>query len=340
MAVPTINSVTPALGHSGGNTLIEIDGTGFALPPAPPATGKTVDPAPSVTVTVGGRAASAVAVVSSGLIYCLTPKGSLNADETLNTTPQNVVVQNNDATGAPIGGEVATAAGAFTFQQPDLTEESELTRVLRALMLEIKLQVHNNVVLSTHTDFDSSTGDMLNLALVASFPAIILGNLEIPENRQHAVNEEQDYEIPGELFIKRRPPVVVDVNLTLVGVADNPLVIMNLMQVVRTFFKKTPWLVLDRDSADASQGTVRYELDWSFAGPVAVSHQADNSNVESFAGSICIRGVLLEDMPGISRAKPAGAGIPAHFPHEATTGIGAVSASDETAVVVQGPDKV
>jgi hypothetical protein len=148
-------------------------------------------------------------------------------------------------------------------------------------------------------------------------------------------NEPEDHDIGNGLFISRRPAVSVDVSMTLVGVADNPIVILNLLQAVRMFFKKTPWLEVNRSATDASLGSVKYELDFSISGPVSVSHQADNSNVESFAGSIIVRGVLLEDMPGISQSKPSA--IPARFPHEATVAIGAISRDDEGAVVLQTP---
>jgi hypothetical protein len=330
VAVPTISTITPNLGHSGGQTLIEIDGTGFALPPAPPSVGVAPVPFPSVSVSIGGRMATQVAVVSSSLIYCLTPKGDPGA-------PVDVVLWNNDATGTLIPGEVVTAVAAYTFQRPDLTEESELARVVRAFIQEVKRQVHPNVSFSTHTDYDGDTGDLLNLAYVESMPAIILGNLDVPEDRIHAVNAPQEFTSGSGNFITRRPPVVVDVTMTLVGVTDNPITILNLMQAVRMFFKKNAWLELDRDATDATLGSVKYELDWSFAGGVAVSHQGDNSNVESFGGSVVIRGVLLEDMPGISRTKPAA--VSAHYPHEATTGVGFVSAADESAVVLQAPQK-
>lgn len=340
MTVPTVSAITPTVGHSGGKTLVQIDGTGFALPPPPPATGPTTAPPPSVTVTIGGKPATNVAVVSDELIYCLTPKGSLNADDTesLDTTPKDVVVQNNHADGTPVVGETATLAAAFTFQQPSLDVESHLASVVRTLIRELKLQVTNNVTFSTHTDYDASTGDQLNTAFVAALPALILGNLEVPEDRIHAVNEEVDHEIPGGLFISRRPPVVVDVLLNLVGVDNNSIRILNLMSVIRSFFKKNAWLYVDRDPSNLSLGQVRYELDWSFAGPVNVSHQADGSNVESFGGQVCVRGVLIEDMSGISTSKPGA--IPATFPHEATTRIGGVSADDETAVTVDSPNKL
>jgi hypothetical protein len=340
VAVPTISAITPPTGHSGGRTLVQIDGTGFALPPTPAATGKTTAPLPSVTVTIGGRAATNVAVVSHELIYCLSPKGALLADETesLDTSAKDVVVQNNDALGAPVVGETATLAAAYTYAQPSLDVQSDLARTIGTFIRELKLQVLNNVSFSTHTDYDASTGDLLNTVIVASMPALILGNLEVPEDRIHAVNEETDFEIPGGLFISRRPPVVVDVLMTLVGVDSNSIRILNLMSVVRSFFKKNAWLYVDRDPSDLSLGQVRYELDWSFSGPVSVSHQADGSNVESFAGQVCIRGVLIEDMSGVSTSKPSA--IPARFPHEATTRIGGVSADDETAVTVGNPDKL
>ena len=323
---PTVNAITPNLGHSGGNTLIEVDGTNFALPPAPVALGPTTPPPPSVSITIGGAPCAAVAVVSSSLIYCLTPKGDPDAG------PQALVLQNLDASGNPVPGESVTVSAAYTFQRPNLSEESELARVVRSLIVELERQLIPNVNFSTHTDYDASTGDLLNYTYVAALPALIISNLEVPEDRIHAVNEEQDYDAGNGLFIKRRPPVTVDVQMTLVGVTDNSITILNLMQATRIFFKKNPWLIVNRDVSDPSQGSVQYELDWTFTGPVNVSHQGDNSNVESFGGLVVIRGVLLEDMPGISRTKPAA--IPAKYPHEATTGIGAVSNNDATAVVL------
>lgn len=405
MTVPSITSVTPNEGHSGGKTLIEIVGTGFAVPFTPDSTGPTTPLSPSVSVTIGERACTNVAVVSDTLIYCLTPKGDVGEtdytftiddpdDDQLvitghtlaNDTPvtlsstsalpapfapdtcyfivdadtdvlslaatpgglaidiedagsgtltlttarrSQVVLQNLDDEGNAVSGEVAFYCG-FTYQRPDLSEESELARVVRAFMQELKRQIIPNVNLSTHTDYDAATGDLLNLTYVEELPAIVLANLEIPEDRIHAVQEPPDFDQEDDRFIERRPAVAVDVTCTLVGVSDNPVEILNLMQVVRMFFKKNPYLELDRATDHPEYGTVKYEMDFSFAGPVSVTHQGDNSNVESFGGQIAIRGVILEDMPGITRAKPPG--IAAKYPHEATTGFGWKSAEDETAV--------
>ncbi len=416
MAVPTISSVSPATGHSGGQTLLEIVGTGFALPAAPAATGPVAVAPPSVTVTVGGRAATGVAVVSATTIYCLTPKGDpvqitrgFTASATTNLltsaahglkagqsvrpyvssdagelpapliahreyfvvspltntlqlaltpggaaidlttdgtgtlaldawTPVNVTVQNNGSTGVPVSGELATATAAFAFARPDLAEESELARAMRALIRELKRQVHPNVSLSTHTDYDSTTGDTLNLALVESVPALILGNLEIPEDRIHHVPARTEVDVGTGRFVERRPAVAVDLQGTLIGVANNQIELLNLMHALRMFFKKTPYLDVDRSASDSSLGAVQYELDWSFGGPVSVSHQGDNTNVESFGGSVVVRGVLLEDMPGISNDRPASMPSTAP-PHESTTRWGYKAADDATAVTVDAGPK-
>ncbi len=181
---PTITAVTPSSGHSGGRTLTEVVGTGFALPPAPPGYGPAPEPAPSVVVTFGGVPATCVQVVSDELLYLLTPEGDPDGGAVV------VLLQNCDAAGDPVLGEVATLPAGFTFVRPDLTEESELARGVRALMQSLKRQVIPNVVFTTHTDYDDATGDQLNFAALESLPALVLANLDVPEDRHYAANEE------------------------------------------------------------------------------------------------------------------------------------------------------
>jgi len=87
---PTIASVTPATGPTGGGTAITVAGTGFQ---------------PGATVTVGGAAATAVTWVSATGLTATTPAGLAGA--------ANVVVTNPDA-------QSATAAAAFTYVTPTL----------------------------------------------------------------------------------------------------------------------------------------------------------------------------------------------------------------------------
>lgn len=318
----SVETVSPAAGHSGGQTLVEVTGSGFRLPAAPPTAGPAPVPPPSVRVLVGGAAASDVRVYSQNFLTFLTPKG--DPDDA-----RDVVVQNLDASGNVV--EAYTLVGAFTFQRPDLTQESELARVVRALIRELARQIHPNVHFSTHSDYEDDSGLVDNMVNVGSVPALVLGNLEAPENREHHVDEGVEMDVENDRFIERRPPVTVDLNMTLVGVTDNAITILNLMQATRMFFKKNAWLVLDRVAGAPERGQVSYEMDWSFGGPVSVAHQGEG-NIESFGGRVVIRGVLLEDMPGVSTDKPAG--IPAHVPHEATLRHGWKTAPDASAVQV------
>ncbi len=330
MAVPTIASVTPGEGHTGGKTLVEITGTNFKLDPAPAPTGPTTPaPFPPMRVLFGDKPATSVSVVSSTQLYCLTPINdeivNRNADKTVASYGAvDVRIDNLDTTtGIPITNEHATALEAYTYRRPDLSQEGALARTLRTFIRELKRQTIENVNYATHTDYDAETGDMLNLAYVEELPAIILSSPEVPENRALAVNSIEDFPADDGRFISRRPPIVVDLNMTLVGVSNDPVELLNLMQVVRLFFQKNPQLEVARDASDPSRGVVRYDMDFRFGGPTSVSRQADNSNVQSFSGPISIQGILLEDMPGITTAKPPG--IPAHYPHEATVGYGYVA---------------
>ena len=154
MPVPTISSVTPNVGHTGGRNVIVLAGTNFRLPPAPPATGPTNGIVPkTVKVTLGGVDATDVRVFSATELDCrpgIHDPGAVS-----------VVVQNLDDNGAPIAGESATLASGYTYQRPDLTAESDLIRILRVLRRELARQVTPEVAITTHADFDSL---MLKLA--------------------------------------------------------------------------------------------------------------------------------------------------------------------------------
>lgn len=404
MATPTIANVTPAEGHTGGRTLVEITGTGFRLPTSPAPTGPTSAPPPSVRVTFGTVAASNVAIFSSTLLSCLTPEndertielawsvtattdtfaaalhgladgtpirlvadggplpspldasrayfvrdataGTFKLSESVGGAVVDVAidgagraravgayaitVENLDDAGAPITGESVTRANAFTFRRPDLGQESELARVVRALLRMLKRQILENVHFATHTDYDAETGDLNAIAFVQRLPALVVANLEVPDDRDYFVEGDQDFDAGAGRFVSRRPPVVSMIRFDLIGVSDDPIENLNLLQAVRIFFRKNPRISLDRDGSDPARGIVAYDLEAVLGGPVTVTRGADAVNVQSFSGEVRIRGVLLEDMPGITAAKPAG--IPAHLPHEATKGFGHVTADGPEAV--------
>jgi hypothetical protein len=97
--MPTIDSISPAFGYTGGGDAVTISGSGF------------VD---GLTVTIGGGDASEIVVSGDGLsITCLTPAGT--------TGPVDVVVTNPDASSATLlggffyGVAISSLSPAFGF---------------------------------------------------------------------------------------------------------------------------------------------------------------------------------------------------------------------------------
>jgi hypothetical protein len=164
-----------------------------------------------------------------------------------------------------------------------------------------------------------------------------MANLEVPDDRDYFVEGDQDFAADTGRYISRRPPVVTMIRFDLIGVSDNPVENLNLMQAVRMFFRKNPRITLDRDGTNSLLGTISYDLECVLGGPVTVTRGTDALNVQSFSAEVRIRGVLLEDMPGITTAKPAG--IPSHYPHEATKVYGHVTADGPSAVDIDAQAK-
>ena len=301
MAVPTITSLTPNTGPTGGRTLVDLAGTNFRLPTTPPLTGSPSGPLkPSVEVLVGGKLSEQVDVVSAARLLFLTPitpaKGPGSED---------VIVRNIDDNGDPIAGETVTLTNGFTYFLPSLTVESELTRLVRTLLRDLKRQVLPNTVITTNTDFDPVTGDLTNLIEVATLPALILSGPATSENRFFSLNDRQELVSstdPEEVLIRRRP-YTIDLEWTLFGVtggAGSTVTLLNLARLVIGFFQRNKFLVMDKDATDPTKGTVRYEMDFTIDGEPDVVSQPNESNIRQFSAAFVIRGFDLEDLAGVA----------------------------------------
>jgi hypothetical protein len=292
VAAPTIDSLTPATGPTGGRTLVDVLGSGFRLPPPPPAEGPAPPVGPTVAVLVGSRPALDVDVLASDRLTFLTPPGEAG--------PADVVVQNLDDDGEPIAGEEATAPGAFAYVQPRLAVESDLTRLVRTLLRELKRQVHPNVSLTVQTDFDAQTGDELHLTELASLPGLVLVGPELTENRFYSLNSPLEVAVGDGTAVRRRVPYTVDLGFTLLGVADHTTELLNLMAATELFFHRNKYLEMDRDAGSPIAGRVRYEMDFTPDGDLRVTSQPNESNVRSFSGSFVVRGFDFEDLAGVA----------------------------------------
>ncbi|MEO7730523.1 MAG: IPT/TIG domain-containing protein [Kofleriaceae bacterium] len=291
MAFPSITSITPSSGPTGGGVLVEIAGADFQLP-APAVSSSPAKPQPpTVRVLIGERAARGVCVFSENRLTCIVPAGDPGAAD--------VVVQNVDVSGTPIEGEMLVAPQAFIYVRHPLTAEADLTRLVRTLLRELKRQVLDNVVLTVQTDFDVETGAELHLAQIATLPALVLVGPELSEDRFFSLNQSPELADGPGRFTRRRVPYTVDLGFTLVGASDHTTELLNLMAATQLFFHRTKYLEMDRDPANAAAGGVRYEMDLTPDGDLKVTSQPNESNVRSFSGRLVVRGFDLEDLAGI-----------------------------------------
>jgi hypothetical protein len=290
MPVPTITSVTPNLGHTGGGALVEIIGTNFREPT--PQTAAADEPMPvappSVEVEFGGVAATKVQWISTTRLFVRTPE--------IDEGDYDVVLRNIDDAGDPIAGEEVTAVDAYRARRVQLTAVSDLVEVCRALVLKLRRQIHPNVVIAaTHTDYDSSTVDTMNIAKVATVPALMLFGPGLEENRFYSKNQLEHVEAadPEEFFITREK-TTVDVMFEYVGVSNLKIEHLNFMNAIVAFFRKNKWIT------HPSSGE-QVEIDFETGAQPRTTPASNNDNLRSFRGSILIRGFDLGEFPGFQR---------------------------------------
>ncbi len=267
-------SVTPTSGLTGGRRLIKILGTDFDVNTA-------TDPI-SMKVLFGTKPAKTVEVRSTAILTCINPENEPGA---VDITLENLV---NPAT--------VVAAGVFTYGRPDLKVNSGLTFICRTLIQKLKRQIIPEVVLSTDTDFDASTGDGLNITELAKLPAIQLSGPRMPENRFYSENGTRFVDLGGGVFEEQRLPHVVDLEFDYMIVDNHLQRAMNLMQQVSEFFEKNKFLEVEKVPGDPSKGEVEYEMDLLTAGDPNLAPVGSNSNIQAARGSFVIKGVPLESV--------------------------------------------
>ena len=289
MGVPVITSLSAATGPSSGGDLVVLRGTGLAE---------------RVAVAFGDAAAEVVSVRPEGAAFAVQVRTPAHAESVV-----DVVVRNLDAAGAPVPGEVATLAGAYRFLRPRIVKEADLTRLVRALLRELKRQVIENVSLSVAVDFDDTPLDGLDVITVAKVPSLVLSGPRLKENRFFSSNEPHEEVVAspsGPELQRRRPAYTVDVEFGLTGASDRAVELLNLVAAVATFFSRNRWLELARDPDDAAKGTARWELDR--AGELRTTLDGKD-DVRAFTWGLVVRGFDVDEGLPLDLGKAvAGAG--------------------------------
>lgn len=299
MAVPTITTCSPVSGPAGGRQFVQITGTNFRTPNAPPVSGPADAPEDTMTVTFGGLAATSIAVVSAVSLFCLTPVNpELGAVD--------VVVQNLDDDGDAIAGETATLASGYTYALTKLAERSDLERVEDALIVAIATQICPEAMFTVDTDYDSDNADGLHIPDNTKLPAIVLIGPEMDDAFEFGGNlhtAEAVTDDDGDIthYNNRVPAIPVDLEYQVVVLAGSRRAFLRLMVDAKEFTRRMPKLSVDRDGSDPSVGQIEFHLQITDSPRSTIVPNL--SNIRTFAFGLSIRGVPLEGTRGDDDAR-------------------------------------
>lgn len=296
-----------------GGNMVEIQGTGFRLPDPPPASGPVPTPPPTVAVTFGAIPGTPI-VVSDSRLFVPAPKGRLYDTNGLPLTnlAADITITNLDNAGVSIPGETVTSTNAYTYTRPDVSGEnqSDLTRLVRALLRLLKSEVTENVVLEINTDYDVdlSTPQPAH----ATLPAISVIGPEQTENtfyRDWSDRVEIELTAPDKYLVQRRYHTV-DLTFDIVGYSDNEVEFLNLMALTEEWKDRNQKLCVDCVPSAPEQGQICYDFEFGPNGQFKTEKQSGtalNSNLKVFRGQVVVMGFNYTGLPGVTNDKGMGA---------------------------------
>jgi len=303
MAVPTITSLTPNVGHPGGSALVRIDGSNFQLPAsAPPASeGRTVAPPSSVRVLFDGVEAQSVRVASATRLYVVTPRYKPLATQAAQLAALDpagdavdVEVQNIGAFGEVLGSERVVLADGYTYRRQLLTTTSDLTRLVKQLLLEMRRQIHPNAVLTRSVDWSEDPASILRKVAVATLPAVFLIGPQLRENKLYRTAVLPRELSPAGLNRTYASARTVDLVFGCGAMSDDPNQLLELVNAWTDFTNRNVWIEIPRTPGGTE--LVRYDLD--LEDDLNVDSQPSESNLLVATGSIAIAGLDVIGLPG------------------------------------------
>lgn len=283
MALPTIESVEPASGPSGGRDLVRLIGTGFG---------------PRVEVRFGGQVAEVVALRDEGARSVADVRTRAHVEGVV-----DIIVQNLTPDGNEVPGEHVLLARAYRFLRPRLAQESDLTRLVRALLRALKRDVAANTSMRVHVDYaDERHVDGMRVVPIAQLPALLLSGPDLPENRVYSTNEAHEQVVAGPggpEVVRHGPPLTVDLEFRLTGSSNHTIELLNLIAAVGKFLNRTKWIALDRDTAQPELGSVQWELQQ--AGPFRTRLDGPDG-LGAFTVELVVKGFDLDEGGPLNRS--------------------------------------
>jgi hypothetical protein len=202
----------------------------------------------------------------------------------------DVTLQNLDDDGA-----VAQFLEAYRYERAPIVAESDLTRLVRTLLHELKRQVLANASIAVSVDYDDTPQDGVEIVAMAALPSLVLSGPRLREDRVLSTNVAHEDVVAGPAgpeLLRRRPPYTVDLEFTITAASERTVELLNLMAAVATFLNRNRWIELQRDPSDAARGTVRWELD---ADGEFRTQLAGKDDVRAFTCGFVVRGFDVDE---------------------------------------------
>jgi len=272
----TISGLTPNSGLTRGREFVLIQGTDFNI------SVDSTDGSPRMEVYFGTELATRVRVRSTTLLDCLTPVHDLGAVD--------VKVLDLDAVTED------TLTSGFTFARPVLDQnvESEIAQITRALIVELKRQIIDEVVNGQGIDFGSVQEESLSILNIAKVPALILEGPNVVNSggALHRTGEPWE-EVSTDHFEKPSPQDICNFEFSLMGVDDHKVRLLNLMREVITFFRKNPVLKVLHDPSNPSLGYVEIDMRPPMPQDWKTDSRGNSSGLKFFWGRFTLFGITV-----------------------------------------------
>jgi len=275
MAVPVIHSVSPSTGPASGGDLARVTGEGFGA---------------NVEVRFGGTLATILTLREEAGFSIADVRSPLHDEGTVGITLINL-----DEAGLPVPGESVTLPDAYRFLRPRLVRESDLTRLVRALIQQLKRQVLANTSITVSVDYDDTTVDGLNVVAMAKLPSLVLSGPRLSESRFYSTNvpfEDVVDGVSGPELRRRQPVFTVDLGFTLTAASESTIELLNLMAAVATFLNRNRFIAMLRDPGQPGLGEVRWEMEPD--GDFRINLR-DRAGVRAFTCGFAVRGFDVDE---------------------------------------------
>jgi len=277
---PTVTSVTPSTGLTGGGSMVVVAGTNF-------------EDDPSVTVpevTFGTLLATDVKVQSPTALTCIPPRGPIG--DTADTLVVDVTVEN--LAGPDIG--TGTLVNAYTYTRPDVTEETHVSAAVRTLIQLCKQQIIKNVALTTHTDYDRITADLLSRVNRAKLPVVVLIGPSLISHRVINYNDPVEILTPvvDPTNVKRFDQLrAVNLQFTVLLMSQSKLELLNLVHHATAFTQRNEFVQVPIDPLTPAAGEVGYPL--RVESEFFATDPISRSNVREARATWALEGVLMSN---------------------------------------------